>query len=304
MNKVALVAHSKKSLDGGLPELRLELKRRGHDDLCWLEVQKSKQVPDAVRKALRDKPDLLLVWGGDGTVQRTIDTLVRKGVGPVPMAVLPAGTSNLFAHNLGIPIDLVQALDVAFAGDRRTIDVGSLNGERFGVMAGVGFDARMIGDASRSIKDRLGRAAYVYTGVKNLRRAADRVRIEVDGERWYDGRASSVLLANVGELFGQITLFDEADPADGHLDIGVLHAESLGEWTRLAGRALTGTVDRSPLLTTRPARRVDIWLNRRTAYELDGGARGTAKRIKVRVKPHALTVCVPAATSDGAGGVS
>ena len=70
---------------------------------------------------------------------------------------------------------------------RKRIDVGSFNGERFGVMAGVGFDALMIGDASRRMKDRLGRAAYVYTGLKNLRRAAVNAQVCVDDRLWFTG---------------------------------------------------------------------------------------------------------------------
>ena len=170
--KVAVVAHAKKKLGGGLPELRTELRRRGHAEVVWREVMKSKKVPDAVRAAVAADPDLLLLWGGDGTVQRALDTVARKAMPDVPIAVLPAGTSNLFANNFDIPHDLHGALDVALGGVPRRIDVGTFNGERFGVMAGVGFDALMIEDASRRMKDRLGRAAYVYTDLKNLKKAS------------------------------------------------------------------------------------------------------------------------------------
>jgi diacylglycerol kinase (ATP) len=291
--KIAVLAHSKKTVGGGLPELRAELKRRGHADATWYEVPKSKKVPKAVRAALADRPDLLLIWGGDGTVQRAVDVLARTGGPPVSMGVIPAGTSNLFASNLGIPPDLGAALDIALGGKRNIIDVGSFNGERFGVMAGVGFDALMIADASRSLKDRLGRVAYVYTGVKNLRRAPVKARIDIDGRPWFRGKTSCVLIANMGNLFGGITLFPDADPTDGRLEVGVLQADNLRDWTRFAGRALTGTVDRSPFVSTTSARKVDVRLKRKAAYELDGGARGQSKRLKATVKPRAISVCVP-----------
>ena len=287
------MAHVKKKLGGGLPELRTELGRRGQTEVGWHEVMKSKRVPDAVHAALATDPDLLLLWGGDGTVQRALDTVARRKTPDVPIAVLPAGTSNLFASNFDIPHELSGALDVAFGGVRKRIDVGSFNGERFGVMAGVGFDALMIGDASRSLKDRLGRVAYVYTGVKNLRRASVQAQIDIDGAPWFRGRASCVVVGNMGELFGGITLFPDADPADGRLDVGVLQAEKLTDWTRLAGRALTGNVDRSPFLITTSARRVDVRLKPSMPYELDGGARSRTKRMKVSIQPQAITVCVP-----------
>ena len=291
--KIAVLAHSKKTVGGGLPELRAELKRRGQLDVSWYEVAKSRKVPKAARAALADGPHLLLVWGGDGTVQRAVDVLARTRESQAPVAVIPAGTSNLFAGNLGIPHDLAAALDVALSDERKVIDVGSFNGERFGVMAGVGLDALMIGDASRSLKDRLGRVAYVYTGVKNLRRASVQAQIDIDGAPWFRGRASCVLVGNMGDLFGGITLFPDADPADGHLDVGVLQAEKLTDWTRLAGRALTGNLDRSPFLTTTSARRVDVRLKPSMPYELDGGARSRTKRMKVSIQPQAITVCVP-----------
>jgi YegS/Rv2252/BmrU family lipid kinase len=260
----------------------------------WYEVTKSKKIPKAAAAAVADDPDLFLVWGGDGTVQRALDVLARKRGSTAPVAVIPAGTSNLFARNLGIPRDIAAALDVAFDGQRKVIDVGSFNGERFGVMAGVGFDAMMIGDASRSLKDRLGRAAYVYTGVKNLRRASVEVKIDVDGAPWFRGSASCVLISNMGDLFGGITLFPNADPTDGRLDVGVIQAEKVSDWMRMAGRQLTGNLDRSPLFTTASGQRVDVRLQCSVPYELDGGARGRAKRLKVRVKPRAITICVPA----------
>ena len=76
------------------------------------------------------------------------------------LAVLPAGTSNLFATNLGIPKDIERAVAIGLRGTTRRLDVGRFKGERFAVMAGAGFDAGMIRDAD-NLKDRLGRAAYV-----------------------------------------------------------------------------------------------------------------------------------------------
>jgi diacylglycerol kinase family enzyme len=213
--KIAVLAHSKKTVGGGLPELRAELKRRGQLDVSWYEVAKSRKVPKAARAALADGPDLLLVWGGDGTVQRAVDVLARTCESQAPVGVIPAGTSNLFAGNLGIPHDLAAALDAALGDERKVIDVGSVNGERFGVMAGVGFDALMIGDASRSLKDRLGPRRIRLHGreepAPGVGRGTDRHRRRA----WFRGRASCVVVGNMGELFGGITLFPDADPADG-----------------------------------------------------------------------------------------
>jgi len=84
------------------------------------------------------------------------------------------------AMNLQIPDDITEAVRIGLRGDRRRMDTGSVNGEHFMVMAGAGFDARMISEADRGLKDRLARAAYLYTGLKNLsaRPARRKMRIK------------------------------------------------------------------------------------------------------------------------------
>ena len=144
--KVAVIAHRRKSLGGGLPEFRRALEAAGITDPAWFEVPKSKKAPKQVRQALKQGAELILVWGGDGMVQRCIDALVGSDV---TVGIIPAGTANLLAKNLGIPHDLDGALEIALAGRSRRLDVGVVNGEHFAVMAGAGFDARMIEDADR-----------------------------------------------------------------------------------------------------------------------------------------------------------
>src|SRR5436189_3132394 len=123
-------------------------------------------------------------------VQRCIDAVAGT---QAVLAILPAGTANLLAANLHIPADLTEAVRLGLHGDRRRLDTGSVNGEHFTVMAGAGFDARMISEADRSLKDRLGRAAYLYTGMKNLSARRMKATVEVDGERFFKGRVSCVL---------------------------------------------------------------------------------------------------------------
>ena len=166
MTSVAVVAHAGKSLGGGLAELRRVLADAGVSDPMWFEVAKSKYAPKCVRARSTTAPTSCSC--GAATAWSSAAS-TRSATRPVPLAILPAGTGNLLARNLGIPIDLQAAVDVALHGARRTIDVGRVNGERFAVMAGTGLDALMIRDADRALKDRFGRAAYVWTGAKHLR---------------------------------------------------------------------------------------------------------------------------------------
>ena len=106
------------------------------------------------------------------------------------MAIVPAGTANLFASNLGIPKKIDGAVEVGLHGERRKLDVGSMNGEKFAVMAGVGFDALVIHAANSELKRVLGRTAYVWAAAKNLRAKPFEAQVEVDGKEWYEGPAS------------------------------------------------------------------------------------------------------------------
>jgi diacylglycerol kinase family enzyme len=208
------------------------------------------------------------------------------------LAVLPAGTANLFATNLGIPADIEEAVAVGLHGERRLLDVGSFDGERFGVMAGVGFDAAMIRD-SDDLKERIGRLAYVWSGSRNLREDAFAAQIEVDGLDWFDGRATCILLGNVGDLFGGVTVFPDARPDDGRLELGVVTAEGVVQWARTLARTARGDPLGSPFVRATKARDVKVRLDRKVLYELDGGDRKKVKSFKVKIEPRALRLCVP-----------
>ncbi|NYF59431.1 diacylglycerol/lipid kinase family protein [Micromonospora purpureochromogenes] len=287
---VAVVAHRKKTLGGGLDELRATLVAAGVEDLLWYEVPKSRKAPKKVRKALKKGADLIFVWGGDGMVQRCADALAGSDAA---MAILPAGTANLFAANLGIPADLPEAVRIGLHGHRRRLDLGRLNGEHFAVMAGAGFDGDLIREADRKLKGRLGRVAYLWTGLRHVRGELVRTRIRVDGADWFDGEASCVLFGNVGTITGGVPAFDDARPDDGALEIGVSTASGAVDWARTLGRMAAGRSEDSPFVRITRGRKVKVRFAVPKTYELDGGARTETTRLKVRVVPAALTVCCP-----------
>ena len=290
MGTVAVVAHRKKSLGGGLDELRSRLADHLVDELLWYEVNKSKKAPKRVRDALQAGASLIVAWGGDGMVQRCVDALAGTDV---PIGIIPAGTANLLAHNLGIPEDLDEAVRIALTGRRRPLDLGLVNGEHFAVMAGVGFEAEMIRDVDGRMKNRLGRLAYFWTGMRHARSAATQVKIKLDGAPWFQGKASCVLFGNVGRITGGIPAFDDARPDDGWLEVGVATAEGPVQWARTLGRIVAGRTAHSPFVRVTRARSVTVELAAARTYELDGGARDVTGRLTARVVPHAVTVCVP-----------
>jgi YegS/Rv2252/BmrU family lipid kinase len=288
---IAVVAHAGKSFGGGLPELRRVLEAEGIADPFWAEVSKSKKAPTQVQRALDEGAELVFAWGGDGMVQRCVDVLAGSSTS---LAIIPAGTANLFASNLGIPRDIEEAVAIGLRGDRHEFDVGTFNGERFAVMAGAGFDAAMIRDSGDGgLKERFGRAAYVWTGSENLCSKPFRARIEVDGAAWYKGKATCILLGNVGKLVGGVEAFEDARPDDGRLEVGVVTADGVIDWSRMMARAVAGSLADSPFAQTTKAREVKVKLSRKVLYELDGGDRTKVKSFKVKVEPRAISVCVP-----------
>jgi diacylglycerol kinase (ATP) len=295
MAPVAVIAHAGKSMGGGLDELREALERAGVADPLWSEVPKSRYAPERVEKALAEGAETIFVWGGDGMVQRCVDVMAGTGV---RLAILPAGTANLFASNLDIPDDIGEAVHVGLNGREKKLDLGKMNGEHFAVMAGAGLDARMIRDADGGPKDKYGRIAYIWAASRNLRVDPFEARIEVNGDLWYEGDASCLLIGNVGALFGGLEAFESASPEDGQLEIGVTRAESLGQWARTVARTAIGSVSQSPFVQATKAKKVDVKFDRKVLYELDGGERKKVKRLKVKVKPQALTVMVPAETGS------
>jgi diacylglycerol kinase (ATP) len=291
MSTVAVVAHARKSLGGGLRELRQVLAREGVTDPLWYEVTKSRHAPKSARRAAGEGADLIFVWGGDGTVQRCLDAVTGSGTA---VAILPAGTANLLATNLLVPDDLTEAVRVGLHGTRRELDTGSVNGEHFAVMAGAGFDARMITGADRALKDRLGRAAYLYTAARSLFARRVTATVEVDGRRFFEGRVSCVLAANLGTILGGVEVFTAAKPDDGLLELGVVTARNPVDWARTFGRVALRSAERSPFVEMTRGRSFRVRFDRKLRYEVDGGVRPAAKNLRIDVHPRSVTICVPA----------
>jgi diacylglycerol kinase (ATP) len=287
---IAVVAHARKSLGGGLSELREVLAQAGVIDLLWYEVKKSRRAPKYARKALAEGAEVIFIWGGDGTVQRCIDAVA--GTDAV-LAILPAGTANLLAENLQIPADIAEAVRIGLKGERRRLDTGSVNGEHFAVMAGAGFDARMIKEADRGMKGRFGRVAYLYAGARNLTAPRARTVIEVDGRRFFLGRVSCVLAGNVSKVLGGIEVFAGAQPDDGLLELGLVTASSPAQWARALARVAMGRAADSPFIQVTRGKKFQIRFDRPVPCELDGGDRTTVKKLKIKVHPGSVTICVP-----------
>lgn len=290
MTTIAVVANIHGTLGGGLKELRQVLVAEGVTDPLWYEVSDIRGASERARRAREEGANLVFIWGGDGTVQRCIDGLADTGA---TIAILPAGTGNLLAANLGIPADLHKAVEIGLHGAHRPLDTGLANGEHFIVMAGAGFDALMLRDAGRGLKGRIGPAAYLWSGALNLNAPTVGASIVVDGEPFFQGELSCVLMANVGKLLGGIAAFEKAEPDDGILELAVVTARNRIQWTRTLGRLALGRAEDSPFVEVTHGKRFEIRFAEPFLYELDGDPRKAVRRLRVAIHPASITLCVP-----------
>jgi diacylglycerol kinase family enzyme len=202
----------------------------GWSEPMWFETTPEDPGEGQARMAAHDGADVVLACGGDGTVTASATGLAGTGV---PLAVIPLGTGNLLARNLGLPIDLDEALTVALTGRDRPLDTGLANGSLFLTMAGLGLDAKMLEGTSEPVKKRFGWLAYVLAAVRHLRDRPMRVRLHDGSGPPVRRRASGIIVGNVGALQGGLALLPDAQPDDGQLDVVVLTARGLTGW--LAG---------------------------------------------------------------------
>jgi diacylglycerol kinase family enzyme len=276
-------------LQGRREEICAALSDADWPEPLWLPTTREDPGRGQTRQALSAGVDVVFACGGDGTVMACASELAGT---PVALAVLPSGTGNLLAANLGLPTDVAAAVAVATGGGRRRIDVGACEDHCFTVMAGMGFDAAMLDATSDRMKARLGWPAYLLAGLRHLRDRPMRLRIRLDGGPPARRRSRSVLIANVGRLQGGIDLLPDARPDDGLFDVAILSPRHLRDWLRLAGAVLR----RRPLvpaMETFRAGRVEVRSDRAQPREVDGDVIEPGYRLTAVVRPAALTVCVP-----------
>ncbi len=295
--RAAVIVNPIKVGDGAAFQRKVDkaLTSRGFADPLWLETTEDDSGHAMARQAVEDAVDLVLVAGGDGTVRVVCAELARTGI---PVAVVPAGTGNLLARNLGIPMDLDEALYRLLDGHNRTIDLVEVHGdhldsELFAVMAGVGLDAAIIDDAPADLKKRLGWPAYLVSALKNINHPSVKVRIRLDGGPPLERRVRTVVVGNVGYLQANIPLLPDARPDDGKLDVIVIAPRRVSHWLRLIVRVITRQRRTDLYLQRYTARQVEIVASEDVRRQLDGDAIGSGRTIKARVEPGVLDVRVP-----------
>lgn len=294
---LAIVMNPIKIPDPDMFRTRVGLAARaaGWDEPLWFETTLDDAGASMARAAVAAGADVVVAAGGDGTIRVVCAEMAGTGI---PVGVIPAGTGNLLARNLGIPLGHGEALEAVLRGQDRAIDVVRIEGDhldqtRFVVMAGLGLDAAIMDGAPDALKARFGWPAYVVAGARHLRYPAVRVDISIDGGDPVRRRARTVVIGNVGSLQAGIPLLPDALIDDGLIDVVVIAPRRLFGWLPLALRIFSRGKRVDERLDRYTGRSVVLTTPHPTPRQLDGDTVGPGTELRAQIEPGLLLVRVP-----------
>jgi YegS/Rv2252/BmrU family lipid kinase len=252
------------------------------------------------RDAIQFGADLVVAWGGDGTINGAGSALAGASL---PLGIVPAGSGNGLARDLGLPQDPARALAVAATGRERGIDAGDLQGSLFFNVAGIGLDAEIAALIAQP-GARRGLAGYVMATFQVLRRYEPElytIRIggddsrggAVSDEATIEKRALMVALANSRQYGNGAQIAPRAELDDGAIDVVVVEARPFLAFAPRLPAFFRGTLEEAPDLLMRRATHLSISSRRPIRFHVDGEPRTGPETLTLRVHPRALRVRVP-----------
>jgi len=280
-----------------LKRVHSHLKRRG-----WsVELQLTEKPGDATtlaRAAAQTGCDVVIVAGGDGTVNEAVNGLVGT---QTALGVLPVGTGNMWAKQLGIPtytltnpLRLHEAANGLAEGPIRLVDVGQVNSSYFLCWAGIGLDAQVTTEMEprQRYTKRLGMLPYAIAAVLVARDFQGvRTRVSLDGNV-VRGRTLLILVSNIQQYIGVLNVAREARMDDGLLDVFIFKGLGFQYAVRHLLKLISQRYLQDPQIVHRQARHIEVWTERVIPVQVDGDPIGTTP-VTLKVVPCALRVLVP-----------
>ena len=307
------------AVDAGVAASREGSRGSGWADPVWLETTVDDSGQGLTRRALDEGGDLVIAAGGDGTIRAVASGMRGSGVS---MGIVPLGTGNLLARNLGLPLSDVDAsVRTALTGRDKAIDVGVAELTRdngassdhvFLVMAGIGIDAAMFANTNPQLKKKVGWLAYIEGGLRSLRTKKLHIHYRLPGHPAHSAHVSTILAGNCGVLPGNMELMPDASLDDGELDIALLQPRTIFGWLAIwrkmtwenhvlrrsaFGRKIirfTGS-DNASMLTYLRGPSVQVEVQGSEPIELDGDGFGEVSTAHFWADAGALVVRVPSA---------
>ena len=240
-------------------------------------------------RAVQQGFDVVVAAGGDGTINEVVNGL-EEAKGKVALGILPIGSVNVFAMELGIPSQVEKAWEVIEAGQVRRVDLASANGHRFVQLAGVGLDAQIVERTSWETKKLLGPLSYILTATQMLTQKPPKIVVRPEGGKAVTG--SFVLIGNGRFYGGPFSIFQKADIEDGLLDVCVFQQLNPLAMVRYVQGILTGSHTKLPDVRYFQSARVVVESEEKVPIEVDGELLGCLP-CEFRVQRRALRVLVP-----------
>lgn len=262
------------------------------DDWLWIATQSAGQAQELALRACGEGSPVVAALGGDGTVADVARGIIESGA-PAALGVLPAGTGNDFARNLGIPLDLASACDILAGDRRRRIDIGTINAIPFINNAGTGFDARVMEIMNTSIRFIRGKPAFLLA-VARLFPSFQAFRLTLRNEDEPEETISAMMVSVLnGSVYGAGM---KACP-DGRMDDGELDVLIITEMPKLrllgvVRKVMQGTHVGHPAVRLFRTRRLLLQSDPAQPLNIDGDVRGRTPA-DIRVVPAMLDVVVP-----------
>jgi diacylglycerol kinase (ATP) len=252
-------------------------------------------LESAIGEGLTRKPTFFVVVGGDGTVSKTAAELAGS---PVPLGIVPAGTGNILARDLQIPLDIREAVRLLCTPHTtRTIDAMRIDGRLYILTAGVGISSLTVRDIKRSDKRRFGLLAYVGTAIRKLFEFQSiHFEVVIDGEM-HRFHSPEVAVANSGGVVEMVMpRMPDIRIDDGYLDVVIVTTRGPLDYPWLLFNILRRRVPQPNVRFLKAARSVIIRPDRPLPVQADGDVVGTSP-VEVQVVPHAVKVIVPPAAT-------
>ncbi len=264
--------------------------RRETDTRLFRLTEAAGDAEIIARDFVKEGADTIIAAGGDGTINEVVNGIADSDV---PLGILPIGTANVLAKELGIPSDWRKAWKVILDGVHRKVDLGRAGEHYFVQMAGVGFDAQIIRRTDWEFKKNWGPMSYIITGVGLMTEKSPRLCVESDelGDETLEG--GFVLVGNGRYYGGPFEVFHGAKIDDGQLDVYVFEKMEVMDVMGYLQDLLTGTHHKNERVIVRKLKQFTVKAQGGDVpAEADGELLGKVP-VTFQVVPHALDVLVP-----------
>jgi len=289
MSRRALLLINRQSRNGAR-SFEMAIAALGRHDIEIVYPDPSLTLSEAIY-ACADRIDLVIVGGGDGSLNTAAAALMATGL---PLGILPLGTANDLARTLAIPKDLNRAVAIIAVGNLRQLDVGMVNERPFFNVASIGFSASLAKNLTAASKKRWGVLGYAFAALKLFRQSRP-FTVQIDHHGQQETVKTMQISVGNGRFYGGgMTVEQSATPDDGQLDVYSLELDHWWEMLALAPYLRRGTHGKWRKVRAFPATALTITTRRPHAINADGEIVGTTPA-QFSIRPQAIKVFAPPA---------